>query len=135
MRLGWRNLWRNLGRSLLSIAAVAVACAVLITVESLRGGLVRQTLDNGTRLILGHVQVQDAAFRKDRNLYDTLGGGAGVDVPALLTTVERRTGLAATPRMVGFGLLSTGARSGGWKAQIQSTACGAGSFAAKFSIY
>jgi ABC-type lipoprotein release transport system permease subunit len=59
------------------------------------------------------VQVQDAAFRKDRNLYDTLGGSAGVDVPALLATVERRTGLAATPRVVGFGLLSTGARSVG----------------------
>jgi ABC-type lipoprotein release transport system permease subunit len=113
LRLGWRNLWRNPGRSLLSIAAVAVACAVLITVESLRAGLVRQTLENGTRLVLGHLQVQDAAFRKDRNLYDTIGGGVGADVPALLAAVERRTGLAAAPRVVAFGLLSTGERSAG----------------------
>jgi ABC-type lipoprotein release transport system permease subunit len=113
LRLGWRNLWRNPGRSLLSIGAVAVACAVLITVESLRTGLVRQTLENGTRLVLGHLQVQDGAFRKDRNLYDTIGGSAGTDVPSLLAAVERRTGLAAAPRVVGFGLLSTGERSSG----------------------
>jgi ABC-type lipoprotein release transport system permease subunit len=113
LRLGWRNLWRNPGRSLLSIAAVAVACAVLITVESLRTGLVRQTLENGTRLVLGHLQVQDAAFRKDRNLYDTIGGSAGTDVPALLAAVERRTGIPAAPRVVGFALLSTGERSSG----------------------
>jgi ABC-type lipoprotein release transport system permease subunit len=112
-RLGWRNLWRNPGRSLLSIGAVAVACAVLITVESLRTGLVRQTLENGTRLVLGHLQVQDATFRKDRNLYDTIGGGDGTDVAALLAAVERRTGMAAAPRVVGFGLLSTGERSAG----------------------
>jgi ABC-type lipoprotein release transport system permease subunit len=112
-RLGWRNLWRNPGRSLLSIAAVAVACAVLMTVESLREGLVRQTLENGTRLVLGHLQVQDAAFRKDRNLYDTIGGIAGTDVPALLAAVESRTRIPVAPRVVGFGLLSTGERSSG----------------------
>jgi ABC-type lipoprotein release transport system permease subunit len=112
-KLGWRNLWRNPGRSLLSITAIAVACAVLVVVESLRAGLVRQTLDNGTRLVVGHLQVQDAAFRKDRNLYDTIGGAAGADVPKLLAAVERRTGLAAAPRVIGFGLLSTGERSSG----------------------
>jgi ABC-type lipoprotein release transport system permease subunit len=113
LRLGWRNLWRNPGRSLLSIGAVAAACAVLIVVESLRMGLVRQTLENGTRLVLGHVQIQDAAFRRDRNFYDTIGGSAGVDVAALLAAVEARPGIAAAPRVVGFGLLSTGERSSG----------------------
>jgi putative ABC transport system permease protein len=113
LRLGWRNLWRNPGRSLLSIAAVAVACAVLITVESLREGLVRQTVENGTRLVLGHLQLQDATFRKDRNLYDTIGGSVGADVPALLAAVERHAGVRAAPRVVGFGLLSTGQRSSG----------------------
>jgi hypothetical protein len=48
------------------MAAVAVACAVLITVQSLEEGLVRQTIENGTRLVLGHLQIQDAAFRKDQ---------------------------------------------------------------------
>ncbi|MBI2525375.1 MAG: ABC transporter permease [Candidatus Rokubacteria bacterium] len=113
LRLGWRNLWRNPGRSLLSIAAVAVACAVLITVESLREGLVRQTLENGTRLVIGHLQVQDATFRRDRNLYDTIGGPGGTDVRALLVAVERRVRMAAAPRVVGFGLLSADRRSAG----------------------
>jgi ABC-type lipoprotein release transport system permease subunit len=111
LRLGWRNVWRNPGRSALSMAAVAVACAVLITVSSLQEGLVRQTLDNGTRLVLGHLQVQDAAFRKDRNLYDTIGGASGTDVAALLAAVERRGGVLAAPRVTAFALFSTGERS------------------------
>ena len=113
IRLGWRNVWRNPGRSVLSMGAVAVACAVLITVESLQEGLVRQTLENGTRLVLGHLQIQDATFRKDRNLYDTIGGGAGTDVPALLAAVERHRGAVAAPRVTAFALLSTGERSSG----------------------
>jgi ABC-type lipoprotein release transport system permease subunit len=113
LRLGWRNVWRNSGRSALSIAAVSVACAVLIVVQSLQEGLVRQTLENGTRLVLGHLQVHDAAFRRDRNLYDTIGGAAGADVPALLASLESRGGLLAAPRVVGFALLSTGERSSG----------------------
>lgn len=95
------------------MAAVAVACAVLITVQSLQEGLVRQTLENGTRLVLGHLQIQDAAFRKDRNLYDTIGGTSGTDVPALLAAVERRGGVLSAPRVTAFALLSTGERSSG----------------------
>lgn len=95
------------------MAAVAVACAVLITVQSLQEGLVRQTLENGTRLMLGHLQIQDAEFRKDRNLYDTIGGASGTDVRALLAAVERRGGVLSAPRVTAFALLSTGERSSG----------------------
>ncbi len=113
-RLGWRNLWRNPRRSLLSIVAVAVAFAVLITLGSLREGIARQMLDNGTRLLLGHVQVHDVAYLPGRSLYDTIGGVAGTDVPGLVAALEQTPGvLAAAPRVIGFGLLSSGSRSAG----------------------
>jgi ABC-type lipoprotein release transport system permease subunit len=76
-RLGWRNLWRNPRRSVLSIGAVAVAFAVLIVLAALQEGMERQMLDNGTRLMLGHLQLHDGAYLPDRGLHDTLGGTGG----------------------------------------------------------
>ena len=114
LRLGWRNLWRNPRRSLLSIGAVAVAFGVLVTLESLREGMARQLLDNGTRLMLGHLQVHDAGYLPDRDLYTTIGGERGTDIPALLRAVESSPRVSvAAPRVIGFGLLSTGPRSAG----------------------
>jgi ABC-type lipoprotein release transport system permease subunit len=113
-RLGWRNLWRNSRRTALSIGAVAVAFAVLIVLEGLREGMARQMLDNGTRLMLGHLQMHDGAYLPDRGLHDTLGGADGTDTAALLAAAEATPGVAAaTPRVFGFGLLSTGPRSAG----------------------
>jgi ABC-type lipoprotein release transport system permease subunit len=114
LRLGWRNLWRNPRRSALSIAAVAVAFGVLMTLQALLEGTARQMLDNGTRLMLGHVQLHDAEYIKDRSFYDTIGGDDGTDVAVLLDVVEKTRGVrAAAPRVIGFGLLSTGTRSAG----------------------
>ncbi len=114
LRLGWRNLWRNPRRSALSIAAVAVAFGVLITLDGLREGMARQMLDNATRLSLAHVQLHEAGYLPDRSLYDTIGGERGTDVPALMAAVEALAGpSAAAPRTFGFGLLSTGPRSVG----------------------
>jgi ABC-type lipoprotein release transport system permease subunit len=113
-RLGWRNLWRNPRRSLLTVGAVAVAFAVLIVIEGLREGMARQMLDNGTRLMLGHLQIHDGAYLPDRGLHDTLGGEGGTDVPGFLRRVEAAAGVeVAAPRVFGFGLLSTGPRSAG----------------------
>lgn len=114
LRLGWRNLWRNPRRSLLSIGAVAVAFGVLITLEALREGLAHQMLENGTRLMLGHIQVHDAEYLPGHDLYTTIGGERGTDVPALLRAVESAPAVSvAAPRVIGFGLLSTGPRSAG----------------------
>lgn len=114
LRLGWRNLWRNPRRSLLSIGTVAVAFGVLITLEALREGLARQMLENGTRIMLGHIQVHDAEYLPGRDLYTTIGGERGTDVAALLGAVESAPVVSvAAPRVIGFGLLSTGPRSAG----------------------
>lgn len=114
LRLGWRNLWRNPRRSALTIGAVAVAFAVLIVLVGLVEGMARQMVANGTRLLLAHLQVHDAAYLPGRSLHDTLGGAGGTDLPALLAAVERAPGVrVAAPRVLGFGLLSTGPRSAG----------------------
>ncbi len=113
VRLGWRNLFRNPRRSLISISAVASALVFLAFMLAMARGLGDQMLENGTSLLLGHVQLHHPDYLPDRSLYDTLGGRSGID-PALSAELVRRPGVAgAAPRVYGFALLSTGEHSAG----------------------
>ncbi len=114
IRLGWRNLWRNPRRSLITIAGIGFAFAFLITMIGLANGLVAQLLRNGTELIVGHVQIHDRQYLPDRDMYETIGDVNGVDWRSLIGRLQRDDRIAAaSPRVFGFGLLSTGERSAG----------------------
>ena len=114
LTLGWRNLWRNPRRSVLTIGTIAVAFAALILLVGLVEGMARQMVASGTRLTLGHLQLHDARYLPDRGLHDTIGGHDGTDLVALLALVDAGSGVVASaPRVFGFGLLSTGSRSAG----------------------
>ena len=113
LRLGWRNLWRNPRRSLITLSTVAVALIFLILILGMTEGLKEQLLENGTRLMLGHLQIHHRDYLPDRNLYDTLGGDQGIDLD-LPRQLEQTLGLqVATPRVYGFALLSSGESSAG----------------------
>lgn len=113
LRLGWRNLWRNPRRSLISISSVACALVFLAFFLSLSEGLGEQMLENGTSLLLGHVQLHHPDYLPDRNLYDTLGGRRGVDFEQLRRLAERPEVVQLAPRVYGFALLSSGDHSAG----------------------
>ncbi|RPI29801.1 MAG: ABC transporter permease [Acidobacteria bacterium] len=114
VRLGWRNLWRNSRRSLITIAGIAFAFAFLIAMIGLARGLVVQLLRNGTELMVGHIQIHDRDYLPDRDIYETVGNLEGHDWPRLLERLERHPQiLAVSPRVFGFGLLSTGEQSAG----------------------
>ena len=112
--LGWRNLWRNPLRSVITIGGVASGYAVLMFLISLTEGMLDQMLNNGTDLLVGHVQIQHRDYLPDRDLYETLGGSQGTDWRAL---TERLLGepevVAATARIHASGLASTGENSAG----------------------
>jgi len=112
--LGWRNLWRNPRRSVITLGAIAAAYALLIALMGMMEGLKEQLLDNGTLLQLGHFQIHDSAYLPDRNINDTMGGNEGVDLEALLSRLRQNSGIEqVAPRVYGFGLLSTGEYSAG----------------------
>jgi len=114
VRLGWRNIWRNPRRSLITLSTVASALTLLIVLIGLMEGLNTQLLRNGTQLQLGHVQLHDTSYLPDRNLHDTLGGDRGLDLNALLAHLRRTQGVTAvSARVYGFALLSTGRYSSG----------------------
>ncbi len=112
--LGWRNLWRNPLRSLITIGGLASGYAVLMFLVSLTEGMLVQMVDNGTDLLVGHVQIQHQDYLPDRDLYETLGGSGGTDWRALTERLlDEPEVVAATARIHTAGLASTGEYSSG----------------------
>ncbi len=112
-RLGWRNLWRRPRRSLINIAGVATALLFLVLLLSMTEGLREQLLENGTGLLMGHVQIHHVDYLPDRNVYDTIGGNEALDVDHFRAVTRGHGFQVVTPRVYGFALLSTGDRSVG----------------------
>ena len=115
LRLGWRNLWRNPRRSLITISAVGCGYAFLIAIIGLTVGMAGQMLKNGTRLLMGDLQLHHSGYLPERSLYDTIGSDEGSELEDVLHLLALYPDelAARSPRVYGFGLLSTGENSAG----------------------
>lgn len=113
-RLGWRNLWRNSRRSLITISAVGCGYAILIVLIGLTVGMAGQMLQNGTGLLMGDLQLHHSDYLPERSLYDTIGSDSSSELEEVLHQLSLYPQLAGrSPRVYGFGLLSTGENSAG----------------------
>ncbi|MBU6428903.1 MAG: ABC transporter permease [Cyanobacteria bacterium REEB65] len=102
LRLGFRNLWRNKRRTLITMSAMAFSTALLIVTLGLTEGSVRDMLDSATGLYYGHAQITAKGYREDRDPSRTLPAGAASQLaqdPAIR---------GAAGRVSGFALLSCG---------------------------
>ncbi len=114
LRLGWRNLWRNSRRSLITISAVGCGYAFLIVLIGLTVGMAGQMLKNGTGLLMGDLQLHHSDYLPERSLYDTIGSDSSSELEEVLRQLSLYPQLAGrSPRVYGFGLLSTGENSAG----------------------
>jgi ABC-type lipoprotein release transport system permease subunit len=108
-RIGWRNLGRNRRRSAVTASALAVGYFSVVLMVGLLKGLVSEMIENGTGIITGQMQVHAADYLPDKDVYATIGGRAGADIDELLAVVTSDPEVqAATPRVYGGGLVSTG---------------------------
>jgi len=108
-RIAWRNLWRNRGRTWITASGLAFGYFAAVILVGLTDGMAAELVENGTRLMTGQVQVHAADFLPERNMHRTIGAYDGVDVDALLDRIEANPDvIAATPRLFGGGLLSSG---------------------------
>jgi ABC-type lipoprotein release transport system permease subunit len=81
--LGWRNIWRNRRRTLLSMSAIGIGLTLVIFYSGMVGGLLgeaKHQLDNGG---LGHVEVFAQGYRPRREVAATLpeSGHAQLSLP------------------------------------------------------
>lgn len=65
MMLAWRNLWRNLRRTLIMLAAISVGVWAMIFMTALTQGMVDQMIKDGVSALPGHVQVHHPDYRDD----------------------------------------------------------------------
>ena len=108
-RVAWRNLWRNRGRTLITASGLAFGYLAAVVMVGLTDGMVAELIENGTRLMMGQVQVHSAEYLPERNMHHTIGGYDGVDLDAFLARIESDPDItAAAPRLYGGGLLSSG---------------------------
>ncbi len=114
LRLAWRNLWYNPGRTLIAMAAIGLGYAMLLFVACLMAGLRQQMIESGTDLVLSDIEVHAPDYYPDRPIQQTLGGRNGTDVSALLAAIAADPRVqAASPRVYAYGLVSATHQSAG----------------------
>ena len=108
-RIAWRNLWRNRRRTLITASALAFGFLGAVVMIGISDGFTSEMVENGTGLLTGQVHVHAQGYRRERSLYETIGGPGGTDVATLLADADDLPGVAgAAPRVYGGGIVSAG---------------------------
>jgi ABC-type lipoprotein release transport system permease subunit len=107
LQYGWRNLWRNIRRTLITLTAVTLSTAILIASYGLMDGLMKHAISNATNLVVGEVQVHAQGYRADHSIYKALKR------PDLILLAAKQNNVAAAPRRYGYGLVAVGTKSAG----------------------
>lgn len=74
LSLGWRNIWRNRRRTVISMVAIGVGLLLVIFYSGMVGGMLgeaKNQLDNGG---LGHVEVFAKDYRPRRDVTRAMAG-------------------------------------------------------------
>ena len=65
-KIAYRDLTRNRRRSLLTLVAVALGVAMLVTMTGLYAGAIGDSIENNIRLQTGHLRVRDDSYDEDK---------------------------------------------------------------------
>lgn len=87
--LAWRNIWRHTRRSLITVAAMSLGCAVCMSMMAFSDGMFATMFDVIVTQSLGHVRVENPAFPETRSLYDSVP-----DAQAKLDAIQELPGVS-----------------------------------------
>ena len=109
LKLAWRNIWRNKGRSVITIAAVMFCVIFAVVLRSFQVGVWENMIHEIVGNNFGYLQIHEEGFWADQSLDRTMDLGA-VNSDELLSVVgvER-----LIPRMESFSLLYHGSNTKG----------------------
>ncbi len=103
LRLGFRNLWRNKRRTLLTMSSMSLSTALLIVTLGITEAVMVDSVDSATGLYYGHAKISAPGYLDGRDMALTLPDDAP---PADLSADKHVLGVAG--RVRGFALLSAG---------------------------
>lgn len=109
IRIAWRNLWRHPRRTLLTLAAIALACIVAIFLLALQVGTYTTMKNNLLQVFDGFAQIQQPRYLNDPSLQATIR-----HPQRLARSAAQISGVhAAAIRASSYALLSKGQHSVG----------------------
>ena len=109
MRIAWRNIWRQKRRTWITAGAMALGVAFCMATIALSDGMFADVFRILVRQNMGHVQIHNPVYPKQRALHETIPHGTEV-----LSQVEALPGLArASGRLYGYALLGVGEKAAG----------------------
>jgi len=109
VKMAWRNIWRNPRRTLLTIAAIAFACVLLVFMLSFQFGSYDTMINASVKIHTGHLQVQDKGYRDNQEIRRVIADPRPVQ-QALDSLPEV---MAYASRAMAFALVSSKARTYG----------------------
>jgi len=107
LKVAWRNIWRNWQRTAITGGAIVFNTVFLIVAVALNDGMLSQTVDSITSVVLGQAQVHAPEYRAKRSFYDTIKS------PDRILRAADEAGVGAVARAYGTGLVSVGNKSSG----------------------
>ena len=109
IKMAWRNAWRNTRRSILTAAAIAFACMLLVFMLSFQFGSYSTMINASVKIFTGHIQVQNADYQEKQEVQLVVSEPDGVS--AYLDGMPEVA--AYTSRAQGFSLVSSTERTQG----------------------
>jgi len=67
-KMAWRNIWRHPRRTMLTISAIAFACAILVFMLSFQLGSYETMINSSVKIHAGHLQVQARDYETKRDM-------------------------------------------------------------------
>ncbi len=102
LKLGYRNLWRNRRRTLLTMTAMSVATALVIFMLAIYDGMLWDMIDSATEMYHGHVKVTAEGYQEKRKMQLT------IEEDGMRDLIMEHGAEGAAARVRGFALLSFG---------------------------
>ncbi len=109
LKLAWRNVFRNVRRTLITLSAVTFGLAAMIVFFGFTDGFHAQWVENTVRVYTGHIQIYSKGYHDDPQLANSIA-----DLEEVLKEVEKEPSLDTyTYRVEIQGLVSTAENSYG----------------------
>lgn len=108
-KLGWRNLWRQKRRTLITAFAIALALFLSLFMRSMQEGAYQNNIDNSARFATGLLQLQHPDFSDSQSIEDLLPGSD--EFIAAAKSLDHISFIL--PRIESFALAAAGDKSKG----------------------
>lgn len=109
LTLGWRNIWRNKRRTILTVLAVVFATFLTIVMRGIGAGTWEYNVKNTVEMFAGYLQIQREGYQANPSLTKSFAFPGKVE--AIINSESEVMGYA--PRILADGLLSFNENSAG----------------------